>query len=303
MKKIPAGTFIVPMLISAVLYTLWPNLFAIGGVTEALLGGGSINFLIGMITFSSGIGIDVSTLGKLFKRHGVIMLVKIIAAVALSLLFMSIFGQSGIFGISALAFTVVISSMNPALYMSIVQDFGDDIDPAAFGLTGLFSIPALPMIIYAIGGTGQINWLPILSTILPLILGIALGNLDNDFIDLFGGGVGLLLPVLGWNIGQGMNLVQAVQSGFVGILLALLYYLFAAGPMVATDRFLLKNNGLSAVAMNSVAGSSASFPAIVAQANPSIIEFVPSATSQILTVAIITLLVTPIIARRFYDET
>lgn len=36
-KKVPAGTFLVPMLISAILYTFWPNLFQVGGLTEHIL--------------------------------------------------------------------------------------------------------------------------------------------------------------------------------------------------------------------------------------------------------------------------
>lgn len=37
------------------------------------------------------------------------------------------------------------------------------------------------MLIYAISGQGEIQWMPIISTILPLILGMILGNLDKDF--------------------------------------------------------------------------------------------------------------------------
>ena len=38
MQKIPAGTLIVPMLISALLATFWPTLFHIGGITQDFLG-------------------------------------------------------------------------------------------------------------------------------------------------------------------------------------------------------------------------------------------------------------------------
>lgn len=79
MNKIPAGTFLVPMLLSALLYTLWPNLFSnLGGITNAFLGGSGTNFIIGLIFFCSGIGINLKTLGKLFKRHGVLLLVKLV---------------------------------------------------------------------------------------------------------------------------------------------------------------------------------------------------------------------------------
>lgn len=38
-KKVPAGTFLVPMLTSAFIYTFWPNLFQVGGLTEHIFGG------------------------------------------------------------------------------------------------------------------------------------------------------------------------------------------------------------------------------------------------------------------------
>ena len=86
MKRIPAGTLLVPMIVSAILHTFWPNLFLIGGVTEEFLGGGGTNFIIGMLSFASGLGIDLSSIKSLLKRHGVIMLVKIVVAVVLSVL-------------------------------------------------------------------------------------------------------------------------------------------------------------------------------------------------------------------------
>lgn len=303
MNKIPAGTFLVPMLLSALLYTLLPNLFTnIGGITESFLGGGSTGFIIGMLCFCSGIGIDVKKLGKLMKRHGVIIVTKIVITIAVSLIFMGLFGQQGIFGISALAFTVALSSMNPALYISIVTDFGDDIDKAAFGLVGMLGIPALPMFIYAVAGQGEISWVPIISTIIPLILGIVLGNLDKDFVGLFDKAIVVLLPLLGWKIGQGMNLIEGLQSGVSGILLAVLFYVFMS-LLVVLDKNGFKNDGIPALSMNSVAGVSASFPIIVAQATPGLAPYVVDATAQVLTASIITVVITPILARKLHDKT
>ena len=38
-KRVPAGTFLVPMLVSALIYTIAPNLFEIGGLTQHIFGG------------------------------------------------------------------------------------------------------------------------------------------------------------------------------------------------------------------------------------------------------------------------
>ena len=301
MKKLPAGTLLVPMLLSALLHTLWPELFHIGGITEDFLGGRSINFIVGMLTFSSGLIIDLNSFKTILKRHGVLMLLKLILVVPISLLYGHFFGQGGILGISAVAFTVAMVSMNPAMYISLVDDFGTEVDKAAFAFTGLFSIPVIPVLIYSFGGQGAVDWMPIISTVIPLILGIILGNLDPDFRDLFGGAVVMLLPILGWNMGQGMNLITAFQAGVSGIILGVLYYVFTS-IFVIFDKKVLKNDGVASMAMNSVAALSTSIPAIIAQSIPELQQYVPNAIAQILMVNLITVFVTPMVIRRLVDK-
>ena len=301
MKKLPAGTLLVPMLLSALLHTLWPELFHIGGITEDFLGGRSINFIVGMLTFSSGLIIDLNSFKTILKRHGVLMLLKLILVVPISLLYGHFFGQGGILGISAVAFTVAMVSMNPAMYISLVDDFGTEGDKAAFAFTGLFSIPVIPVLIYSFGGQGAVDWMPIISTVIPLILGIILGNLDPDFRDLFGGAVVMLLPILGWNMGQGMNLITAFQAGVSGIILGVLYYVFTS-IFVIFDKKVLKNDGVASMAMNSVAALSTSIPAIIAQSIPELQQYVPNAIAQILMVNLITVFVTPMVIRRLVDK-
>ena len=67
MRRVPVGTFIIPMSISAMIYTFWSGFFSnIGGVTDELLGGKGNSLVIGLITFVSSIGVDVSSLEQLF---------------------------------------------------------------------------------------------------------------------------------------------------------------------------------------------------------------------------------------------
>ncbi|MBG9982822.1 2-keto-3-deoxygluconate permease [Aerococcaceae bacterium DSM 111020] len=302
MEKVPVGTFLIPMLISAVINTISPGFFReIGGVTNALFGGQGNTFIIGMLTFISGIGIDVNSLIKLFKRHGLILLTKFILVVVLSLLYINVFGMDGIFGISALAFVIAMIAVNPSLYISLVEDYGDEMDPAAFGLTALFSIPAFPMLIFGLGGSGNVDWMPIISAIIPMIVGIILGNLDPDFRQLFDNGIALLIPVLGWNIGQSLNLIQGLQAGIFGVLLAVLYYIVNS-PIVLLDKKILKNDGIAATSMLSISATSASFTIVLAQAFPELSRYVQEATAQIILAAIITIVLTPIIVTKMTEK-
>lgn len=297
MKKIPAGTLIVPMLLSALINTFWSGLFQMGGITEGFLGGQGNNFIMGMLTFVSGLGIDLRKSKDILKHHGVLILVKLILSVGLSFLYIYLFGQEGTLGMSALAFTVIIVSVNSSLYISLSDDYGSELDRAAFAFVGLFSIPVIPVMIYSVGGAGNIDWLPILSTLVPLILGIVIGAVEPGFKEFFSGAIGILLPFLGWSMGQSMNLIDGFKAGFSGILLTILFYIFTS-VLVLVDRYVLKNSGTTAMSMNAVAPASTSIPTIVAQSNPALQPFVPAAIAQVLMACIITIFVTPIIVQK-----
>lgn len=58
MKRIPAGTIIIPMTIAAIINTIFPDLFKVGGFTESLLTDKSMDFVLALICFVAGIAID-----------------------------------------------------------------------------------------------------------------------------------------------------------------------------------------------------------------------------------------------------
>src|SRR5690625_4038532 len=96
-KKVPAGTFLIPMILSMVVYTLFPDLFQFGGMTQILFGGSGVGLLAAIMTFLSGTLIDVSKIGALLKRQGVLFLSKIVISLLLSWGFVHLFGQDGVF--------------------------------------------------------------------------------------------------------------------------------------------------------------------------------------------------------------
>ncbi|MBA5728339.1 2-keto-3-deoxygluconate permease [Aerococcaceae bacterium INB8] len=79
---------------------------------------------------------------------------------------------------------------------------------------------------------------------------------------MFGPGVATLLPLLGWNIGQGLDLTDATQSGLIGVLLVGVYYLFNL-YQYPLDTKVLKNNGMASLSMMSAAGISLSVPRLL----------------------------------------
>ncbi|MGP6140682.1 MULTISPECIES: 2-keto-3-deoxygluconate permease [unclassified Jeotgalibaca] len=301
-KKVPAGTFLVPMLTSAFIYTFWPNLFQVGGLTEHIFGGAGTNGIIGAICFASGTGIDLKKIGYALKRQGVLLLAKFVIAGGISLLYISLFGQSGVMGISALAFTITICSINPAVYLSLMQQYGNEQDTAVYGITGLFSIAAVPMIIYGIASGGGMDWTPVISTLIPMAAGVVFGNLDPNFRAFFMPALPGLTFLMGWNLGYGLNLIDALQAGGGGLILAVLFYIINFS-MLLIDRFVLKNDGTVGATFMTVAGLSVSTAGLVGAIYPELLgDYVGAAASQVLLVVVVTSVITPFIVAKLANQ-
>jgi len=72
MRKVPAGTFLIPMILSMLLYSFWPGLFRIGGPTEAFFSSAGTNYIIGLLVFASGTTVNLSRIAHLLKHQGVL---------------------------------------------------------------------------------------------------------------------------------------------------------------------------------------------------------------------------------------
>ena len=116
----------------------------------------------------------LGALKKVMKNHGVLLLAR---------------------------FIVAIGSINPAVYLALVNDFGKEENKTVFGITSLFAIPIMPVFIYSLSYADGCEWMLLVSTLIPVILGIILGNIVQGFHKISGTGVAALLPLLGWNIG------------------------------------------------------------------------------------------------------
>lgn len=292
--------FLVPMLISAAIYTLFPGYAEIGGSTQWLFTADGTGFIVAVIVFFSGTLVKVPTLIKVLKRQGVLVGVKTVFALLGIWLYIQLFDYDGIFGISVLAIVLCLSSINPSMYISLADSYGTKEDMAAFGLIAVFCLPFYPVLLYGIvGSSSSLELMPIISTLIPLFVGMLLGNVDDNFSKLYAPGITMLLPLLGWNIGYGMNLISAVQTLPAGIFLAIIFYLFMA-PIYFTDRYILRKNGISSLAMTSAAGLSVSYAGIMAETYPALAPYLESAQVQVLTLVVVTAIITPLLTGRQY---
>lgn len=305
MNRIPAGNFIVPLVISMVLYTFFPNLLRIGTITESFLSADGSSFVIGMLCFSSGTTIKLNDLKDLIKFQGSLILVKMILSLVLAFGFLFMFGLEGIWGISGLAFVATIISINPAVYVALLTAFGRERDAGIYPFAGIIALPILPLIVmsvFASGGLAGVNWMPVISVFVPLILGMILGNIDSSFSDIFAKCLPALLMLLGWTLGQGMNFIEAIKSGVPGILMTAFFLVVTLPIIFMFEKRVLKGEGYSSIALTTIAGVSTSTPAAVAVALPELQPYVTSATAIILTGVVITSIVAPFLSAKLASK-
>lgn len=297
MKKIPGGLLLIPMLISAVFATFCPNLFYIGGLTEALFTKKGINYIVALITFCSATSLDFKSLAKVLKKQGLMLLLKIILCMAFSLLFFKFFGETGVWGISLLSFVCVLASLNPSLYIALTKDYATKTDESAFGLLGLLCLPVFPIIIYSVAQSQAIDFSPIISTLIPLILGILIANFDKDFASIFKGSTTMLTPFMGWSFGTGINLIESFKSGLQGLVLVVIFYVLIALPIYLFEVKVLKSSGVSALGMSSMAGLTVSVPLILSQNSDYLASIAGTAASQIALGVVVTSVITPMLVK------
>lgn len=302
MKRVPGGLLLIPMVISALINTFFPGLFEIGGLTESLFTGRSSNTLLALICFIASTGLRVKDLSKLFKKQGVLLLFKAFLSFLIGFAYLQIFGASGVLGIPALSIIIAMTSINPTLYLTLVEDYGTHVDEAAFGLISLFSVPALPMFIYGASQGISIDWIDIVSIIIPTAIGILVGNLDNEMYEFTKPGIGIATIFLGWASGSVIDFKLAFKSLPQGLILGVFLYFIIMPISIGLEKYVLKHNGIVSVTITSVAGVSIPFARIIADVIPEAKDFVSTSTSQIVLLVILTSVLTPFFTKRKADK-
>src|SRR6185312_791618 len=135
----------------------------------------------------------------------------------------------------------------------------------------------LTMLTLGVAGLSLFPWPAMLGAILPLLIGMLLGNLDPKMRDFLSRGVPVLIPFFAFTLGTTLNANGIVRAGMLGILLGLFTVAFTGTVLYVTDR-LTGGRGVAGVAAASTAGNAAAVPAIVASANHAYDEAAQSAT-------------------------
>ena len=295
LRKVPAGTLLVPMLVLSLIHTFFPA-WLDSALIRYTFGSAGTYTVLGICLVTAGAQLKLRELLRVLRRGGVLLLAKFLIGSALGILVGKCFGMQGIFGISSLAIICAVTSTNGGLYYALAQDLGDEVDAAAVGILAVSNGPFLTMLALGASGLTSFDLKSILAMVLPLLIGMILGNLDPTFAEFLSSATPVLTFFLGCVLGAGIDLKNVLLGGLSGILLGLIT-LFISGPFVVLcDRFLNRRPGYAGWAASATAGNAVAVPAAVALADTTLDPLVANATAQVAAAVILTAVLVPLIA-------
>ncbi|HBQ6766840.1 2-keto-3-deoxygluconate permease [Klebsiella pneumoniae] len=297
MNKVPGGLIIIPLLVAILINTFAPQVLSIGGPTTALFKVGS-SAMMGIFLLICGTLINIRQAGLPLYKGAVLLFLKCLAGALAVWVAGTLFGPSGFLGISTLALIACLTSSNSSLYIALCSNYGDASDAGAISVFCIKDGPFVTMMVLGVSGLANIPFAALLSMLIPLLIGMLWGNLDERFKQLCAAAQPLVIIIMSFAIGANSSINTVFTAGLSGILLGIISALTGIVFYFIYNLFLKKKSALGA-ALGTTAASSALTPAMVAQADHSLAMYVDAATAQLATASIITMITAPILVAWF----
>ncbi|HTJ88955.1 MAG TPA: 2-keto-3-deoxygluconate permease [Acidocella sp.] len=298
-NRVPGGLMVVPLFIGIIINTFFPHLLQIGGFTQALSGAGYPTIL-GMYLFVVGNKMTLRTAPRMLKRGFGILFAKVGFAALVAITVGKLFGGN-LWGYSTLALMAALNDTNGGMFLALTSVMGDKDDAGTYVPQSIETGPFVTMIVLVGAGLAHIPWLTMVSVIAPIAAGAILGNLDEDLRKFFSSQEPLIVPFMGFTLGQNINLEAVIHAGLPGILLGLFVLVTTGAVCIAAD-ILLGGSGIAGAAASSTAGNAAAVPKAVGMADPSYAAIAPAATVQVAASVIVTAILTPILTSFVYKR-
>ena len=293
-QKVPGGLMIVPLFLGAIINLLFPQVLDLGGMTTATFKTGASAF-IGASLMCVGSQITINKVGEPIKRGAVLLLAKFLAGFVPTFIVTRIWGPAGVLGITPLMLLAAVTNSNGGMYLGLMTNFGDENDLGAQSLLGINDGPFLTLLGLGLAGVTSFDWRSLLASIIPLLVGIILGNVDKDIRDFLSPGIMFTLPFLAFCLGTGLNLKNIVTGGALGIALGFLVVILTGLFTIPADKFILRRPGYAGAALCTTAGNAVAVPAILAEVAPDLGGQVEAATAAVATAVIVTAILCPIV--------
>jgi len=250
--------------------------------------------ILGVFLVCMGAGMDVKAAPKALKIGFVQTVTKFGVAVIVGLIVGRFFGENGLWGISALAFISAMSSTNGGLYTALTAEFGTKEEVGAIAVLSIKDGPFLTMIALGSAGIASIPFITLVGVILPLLVGIILGNLDKEMREFLTKAGMVMIPFFAFGLGCKIDFNNILNAGFSGLLLGLLTIGVCGFFTILADK-MTGGSGVAGAANASAAGNAVATPAAVAMVDPSLAATAALATPQVAAAVITTALLVPLL--------
>jgi len=302
-ERVPGGMMIVPLFAGALIRTLAPGTPSFFGSFTGALFTGALTILA-VFYVCMGATIEFRATPYILKKGGALFAAKVAVAVIAGVILGRIWGeapvQTGVLaGLSTLAVVAALNDTNGGLYMALMGQFGTARDVAAYSIMSIESGPFLTMVTLGVAGLSAFPWQTLVGAILPLAVGMIVGNLDREMKDFLARAVPVMIPFFAFALGANIDLTVVWKAGLLGIGLGVAVVVVTGIALFIVDK-LTGGNGIAGLAAASTAGNAAAVPAIVAAANPVYKPAAAQATVLVATSVVVTAILVPIVTAWWY---
>ncbi|MCC3646486.1 2-keto-3-deoxygluconate permease [Cytobacillus oceanisediminis] len=298
LERIPGGMMVVPLLIAAILNTFAPDLLRIGNFTQALFVDGA-SALIALFLLCTGAQINVKSFGVSIGKGATLLTTKWVVGAAFGLIAYMFAGENGLWlGLAPIAIIAAMTNSNGGLFVALVGQYGSKEDRAAYSLLALNDGPFLTMVALSIFGAmgfvdGMFSLQSFIAVLLPILVGMVLGNLDEEMRGFLDNGSSMLIPFFAFALGMGIDFGAIVEGGLSGIILGLLT-VFVTGTAGYLVFKAFKWNPIVGAAEGSTAGNAVATPAAIAAASAGFAQYAELATVQVAASTVTTAILLPL---------
>ena len=291
--KVPGGMMVVPLFLGVLVNTFFPQFLKIGGFTTALFSSSASSTILACFMFLIGSQINFKLAPKALKKGALLISGKFIVGAGIGIIVGKVFGPVGVLGLSPLAILSALTNCNGGLYASLASQYGDETDVGAYALLSLKDGPFFTLVALGASGLAQIPIKALVAVLIPIVIGMILGNIDTDMRKFLGSSKLLLIPFFSFPLGAGMNLTTIVKAGGPGILLGIIAAFTGIGAYILLKLF--KEEPIIGLATGSTGGNAVATPIAVAAADPTLAAVATIATAQVAAACVVSAIVCPFI--------
>ena len=290
-EEVPGGLMVVPLFFAALLNTIdqmhipfimsflkslgvapvKPGIYEflkIGGFTQWLFKDGALP-LIALFLFCCGSQMNLRVGGLAMKKGILLTASKYFTGLIVGVLWGKLSGDmmNGFLGLSTMAIIAAMTNGNGGMYAALTGQYGNRSDVGAVAVLSLNDGPFFTLM--ALGMLGaNFPIIAFVAVLLPIAIGMVLGNLDPDIRSFLKPGESLPIPFFAFALGAGMNFATFFNPKVVvaGVTLGLMTVVLTGLTGILVFKLFREKSQIAPVAEASTAGNAVGTPAAIAAA-------------------------------------